>query len=249
MKMARKQINPRKSAFTALYDYQQDMSKAFPVDIKQLALQISKFEKDPIIDISAVEIDGFEAGLFFLKRQKAWVILYNKHIHRTRLNFTIAHEVGHYFLHRSIQDSFRCHISDIEFLNKRYIKQEQEADSFAAALLVPDSNFLEFITEKEISKKLFQDCCKKYDVSLTAILLKWIKMTSLEVVFLIEKGNKILWARSSDIAYSKGLFFKGNTKTIVAHNILEKHKYKKSIIFGTQYSKAKIKVFYKYSWH
>lgn len=67
-----------------------------------------------------------------------WIIGVNSLHHPNRRRFTIAHELGHYFLHR--------HIGNFEdralFRRERQSNpQEWEANDFAASLLMPSSDF------------------------------------------------------------------------------------------------------------
>ncbi|EKO3466648.1 ImmA/IrrE family metallo-endopeptidase [Vibrio fluvialis] len=71
-----------------------------------------------------------------------WVINVNSLHHPRRQRFTIAHELGHYFLHRGSQDKYE----DTTFhRGKDYSQKELEADNFAGALLMPKDEFTRFI--------------------------------------------------------------------------------------------------------
>ena len=52
-----------------------------------------------------------------------------------RKRFTIAHEFGHYILHRHQQDLFECGDDDIETGDNNERDIEAEADLFASTLL------------------------------------------------------------------------------------------------------------------
>ena len=238
-------VDPDRAAMLALYDYKKEISSSFPIDIRKLAIELTRYEEDPIIDIRPVKEVEFHAGLFFLDKKNSWVIIYNQFIPNSKINFTIAHETAHYFLHRKLKQSFECSISDTEFLSSDYKQQEIEADSFASSLLVPDSSFLNFIRGKKISKDFFITCCEKYDVSLTVVLLKWIKLTFLSAALLVVRENLVLWGRSSTSAYSSGLFVKSNSKLDSVKEVLANNSYKKSISFGTDTSTIKLILFYK----
>ena len=56
--------------------------------------------------------------------------------------FTVAHELGHYFLHKDRLDNLvllREHKKDIEPAEKKF---EDEADFFAACILMPEYDFI-----------------------------------------------------------------------------------------------------------
>ena len=64
----------------------------------------------------------------------------NKSDHSFRRRFTIAHELGHFLMHKDLRKEFIERRSPIAKEKPWY---EQEADAFAAHLLVP----LEFLKE------------------------------------------------------------------------------------------------------
>lgn len=62
-----------------------------------------------------------------------YLIFVNSRHRRTRRRFSIAHELGHFFLHRGLQPAFT-------HLRKPHGKLEREADLFAAELLMPEAD-------------------------------------------------------------------------------------------------------------
>jgi hypothetical protein len=74
-----------------------------------------------------------------------WSISVNGGEAKVRRRFTTAHEIGHYLLHRdSVKDSVE---DDIFYRSGLSSKQETEANSFAADLLMPWS-LIQSLTEK-----------------------------------------------------------------------------------------------------
>jgi hypothetical protein len=75
----------------------------------------------------------------FLKRKDGgWAIGVNSRHHPNRQRFTIAHELGHYFLHRD-QGDFTDHALFRRDLQNDH--REYEANSFASKLLMPEHEF------------------------------------------------------------------------------------------------------------
>lgn len=63
-------------------------------------------------------------------------IAYNQSLPPERRNFTIAHELGHYFLHKDHESQFVDNAENmLENTNKVF---EQQANAFAAELLIPE---------------------------------------------------------------------------------------------------------------
>jgi Zn-dependent peptidase ImmA (M78 family) len=79
------------------------------------------------------------------KENDCYKIHINKSQPSTRVRFTVAHEIGHFIKHRDYIDE---HGEILERLNhwtysKKQIRQEKEANQFAAELLMPEEYFIE----------------------------------------------------------------------------------------------------------
>lgn len=99
------------------------------------------------LDIAEVRIetlDGVEGMLLTDTVRSRGAILANKRRGSRRARFTIAHELGHFLLERHVltdADGFRCTNSDMRETRegRRQLRQESEANRFAAELLAPSS--------------------------------------------------------------------------------------------------------------
>jgi hypothetical protein len=82
----------------------------FPVDVELLARHCAQTYgwSDPITRIHGEEWDGIEGALIPAPEANEWWIIYNTRSTPERQRFTIAHELGHYILHRRLRDQFRC---------------------------------------------------------------------------------------------------------------------------------------------
>ncbi len=61
---------------------------------------------------------------------------------------------------------------------------------------------------RNMSLSDLQVCADRYDVSLTALILKWLDITKQLSVFMYSIDGFILWAKSSRHAFKEGLFFR-----------------------------------------
>ncbi|MGL4904614.1 MAG: ImmA/IrrE family metallo-endopeptidase, partial [Cetobacterium sp.] len=89
-----------------------------------------------------------------LKSDDKKIIIINEEAHKLEEDkiFTIAHEIGHFFLH-TIEKKPYVLCRHGELGNKQ---EEDEADYFAACLLMPEKIFKELINKVEIpSVKVF----------------------------------------------------------------------------------------------
>ncbi len=186
----------------------------FPVDVKEVAREISKqkFPDDPITMFRSDTLPGFEGALVPAPSGKmGWGIIYNSAISSTgRINFTLGHEFGHYLLHRiAYPKGFQCSSEDMASWESEYGQLEQQANNFAATLLMPLDDFRDQInTRHRPNIDDLGGCADRYEVSLIAATLRWLQFTGRRSVLVISKDGFILWARSSEHALKSGLYYK-----------------------------------------
>jgi hypothetical protein len=108
---------------------------------------------------------------------KRWGILYDRNASPQRRRFTIGHEFGQYLLHRKkFPDGIRCDEAAVD--GRVNVEVEREANAFSAALLMPLDDFRKRIAATDVPN--FDDlgaCADRYDVSLTAVILRWLRYT------------------------------------------------------------------------
>lgn len=196
----------------------------FPVNIEELALDYSQrcFPHSPVTKIVGEVLPGFEGLLKSNKDQSKWLIVYNSAMASPgRKRFTLAHEFGHYLLHRQIQPQFVCSQQDMEDWDADERAIETEADTFASFLLMPLSDYRKQVAGQAISFDLLGHCANRYGVSLTAAALKWIDVADRRAVLVASCDNHLLWARSNRAAFKSGAFFSTRKRTIeVPHTSL-----------------------------
>lgn len=179
----------------------------FPIDIKSIALEYSKikFPDEPLVDIIDGDFDNLEG---MLTNVNGWHIIYNSSNTTGRINFTIAHEFGHYLLHRhTLKNGIKCDETALRTWGSEANNYESEANIFASYLLMPLDDFRKQIKGKPITLELFQQLSLRYNTSLTATILKYIEQTPERVVFIYSIDGFIDWARSSDSALKTKKYF------------------------------------------
>lgn len=183
----------------------------FPINVADVAKEISSqlYPQDPIVLIQGDSLPGFEGGLF--RGEKGWGILYNKDIRSTgRINYTQAHEFGHYLLHREqFPEGLRCNEQDFIRWESDYRQIEFQANQFAANLLMPLDDYRRQIAPAlKVDLDMIGGMADRYEVSLMAALLRWINYTEQRAVMVVSRDGYILWARSSKRALRTGAFFR-----------------------------------------
>lgn len=188
----------------------------FPVDVRQLALGAADIFgwKDPIAEVQAAPIKKFEGALFPDDDRSRWLLLYNQTLTSPgRIRFTMAHELGHYILHRLKRDSFECSPADMLDWSQDETDMEGQADLFASYLLMPLDDYRAQAVGT-VDLDVLGRCAERYGVSLTAAILKWLSYTDEKAVLVMSKDGFIDWAWSSEPAMKAGAFFKTRSSTI-----------------------------------
>ncbi|MEW7195542.1 ImmA/IrrE family metallo-endopeptidase [Acinetobacter baumannii] len=185
----------------------------FPIDVDMLSYEAANIFQwdDPISDILEISVGKFEGALLKKENSNQWVMLYNPSIESAgRILFTKAHELGHYVLHKSLQDGFECGNEDLQSYNSDSI--EAEANRFSSYLLMPIDDFRQQINMADLMRSL-SFCAQRYGVSLTAAILKWLEFTEESAVLINSRDGFMNWASASKTAAKNGAYFR--TKSII----------------------------------
>lgn len=182
--------------------------------VPELAKEYSlhRFPDDPVSLVAGDNLPTFDGALYKAPPgKKGWGIIYNKAIASSgRINFTIAHEFGHYLLHRlRFPDGLECGQQDMVRWDSEYRQIEAQANEFASSLLMPLDDFRRQLDAK--AKPTLDDlggCAERYGVSLVAATLRWLQYTERRSVMVVSRDGFILWARSSPAALRTGAYFK-----------------------------------------
>lgn len=111
-----------------------------------------------------------------------WGILYNDKARAERQRFTVAHELGHFVLHRHLESQFNCDKESIYSGIDTLKLIEREADDFAANLLMPGDLLRERIAGHQVDFRLLGDLAKLFGVSFETMCIRFTKYTDQRVV-------------------------------------------------------------------
>jgi hypothetical protein len=90
-----------------------------------------------------------------------------------------------------------------------YARIEQQANSFAANLLMPLDDFRRQIGPRaKVDLDMISHCADRYRVSLIAAILRWLGYTDRRSVLVVSRDGFIMWSRASDMALKTGAFFR-----------------------------------------
>jgi Zn-dependent peptidase ImmA (M78 family) len=143
-----------------------------------LPVPVNKIAESRGLTIKPYDLGEAVSGVLVIK-QGVGTIGINPTESMVRQRFTVAHELGHFELHNDgdelfVDKAFKVHFRD-QNSSKGEIKKEQEANAFAAALLMPEK----FI-RKEIEKHSFdlsdedsmKTLAKTFNVSVPAMTFR-----------------------------------------------------------------------------
>jgi hypothetical protein len=163
--------------FESIYGY----DGALPVPVEEIADSLARLRVDVRDDLASVPGAPQDArGLSgMLLGRPVKTIYVNAHEARRspgRARFTVAHELGHWFLHavNAEGESFQRFCRDPDMRAK--VRQEGEANHFAACLLMPEELLVKHAAVTHFNIALL---AKRFDVSLPA--MQW-RLRTLELL-------------------------------------------------------------------
>ena len=164
----------------------------FPVDPEEIANR-----KGIVVKPKPDTAEGVSGML--VKAGDQFGILYATNIRSKGFQkFCIAHELGHYCLdgHADALLSSGVHYSRAGFVSGDPF--EQEADYFAAALLMPERLFKKSIDRYEAGLACIEGLCKQCETSLTATAIRYSGLTKDGVAVILSTGSSIDYCFMSD---------------------------------------------------
>ena len=113
-----------------------------------------------------------------------------------RRRFAVAHEIGHFELH-----SHRNQIvafQDNNFLNwYKTCREEEEANSFAAELLMPKSIFIKECKNSALGFKSIAQIANRFNTSLTSTAIRYVDLGPHPCILVVSEAGRIKWSWAS----------------------------------------------------
>lgn len=148
------------------------------INDNKLPVDLNKIAKKLGVEIIKHDLGDNVSGVLYIDKGQG-IIGYNPNESRVRQRFTIAHELGHYVLHRLNKELFVSHKSSkLFFRNDKSktgeYKLEREANAFAAALLMPKEILIEEFNRVTYNlnideEDVINELAKKFKVSTLAM--------------------------------------------------------------------------------
>lgn len=109
--------------------------------------------------------------------------------------FAIAHELGHWQMHRSVSQLFFCTDSDMK--EYRHSGQELEANTFASELLMPRSMIEPRTLAGEPSWRFIRDLSERFSVATIAAAVRYVDLAKQPVMAVFSDGRNVRWWREN----------------------------------------------------
>lgn len=126
-----------------------------------------------------------------------------------RIRFTIAHELGHLELHTSISQAIACTAGDI--VAYRGSGMEQEANAFAAELLMPTAMLAEALKFASPTLQEAKKVAQRYGTSLTAASIRLVELIQYPAILIASDENIVRWVVKNSKANPYYTVQKGDT--------------------------------------
>lgn len=164
---------------------------SFPVNPLEIAekCNITVHKKPP-------EQSGISGALIF--NNGAFDLIYSTEFDIGFQNFSVAHELGHYFLpgHPDEIQNSGSHISRSGF--RQNDPMELEADHFASGLLMPSQMVRSFLGKKQIGLDAILGLAEKANTSITAAAIRAAECSEYPMAIIMSKEDKIAYSFLSD---------------------------------------------------
>jgi hypothetical protein len=155
---------------------------------------------------------GFDGRIRYLSMIDTFVLAYRQPgpgRPEGRVRFTIGHELGHYYLHNEYLLSGRWHSSTVDFRSNAVM--EQEADEFAAHILMPLDLFRAEVRQFRGKFCLLKDLCelaeKRVVASLTSTVRRYCQADIEPCSVVFSENGVVKWANHSEDMRRLGMGF------------------------------------------
>lgn len=126
---------------------------------------------------------------------------------KERGRFTLAHELGHYFIdsHRNALKAGVIKPHPSKYNKNKHQKIEREADYFASCILMPEKRYRKDCERyKKFEYQVIENLSKKYCVSITACAIRFADIGTHPIMVVYMEDNHIVWKwQSKDFRFWK----------------------------------------------
>lgn len=158
-------------------------------DLNQLARELNLL-------VVEADTESFDGALICGRNRLSGRIIVKKTMREDgRKRFTIAHEIGHFIIHRERQIS--CLPADIARWENTGENPERQADNFASELLLPSPEVIKQIGDASPSFQLIISLADYFGTTLTATGRKYCEISPYECAIVWSVDGKVRWMHPS----------------------------------------------------
>ncbi len=159
--------------------------------------------------------DRYDGMLEYHKSKNRFLLFYNTKYdadvppgtHHTRTRFTIAHELGHYFLnhHRAyLMRRSKSHQSRGEFLTDVVV--EKEADSFAASIIMPTRLARPLVNQSELTVDGIDEIATHFHASPVSATFRCVSLSDFPCAVAGILDGEVAWIFPSEPLIQAGIY-------------------------------------------
>ena len=183
-----------------------------PVD----PLRIAESEKSQLSVCCGDYRDRFDGQLEYHPGKGRFILFYNTKydetpgIHAPRTRFSIAHELGHYFLeahHEYLRRGNPTHGSKSGFISDQMV--EREADTFAAHLLMPKVLFEPEVNQDELTLGRIGCLAQQFMTSFSSTAIRAVTCSDWPCAVAGLRDGEVAWMFCSQPLIEAGFFPRG----------------------------------------
>lgn len=158
--------------------------------------------------------NGFDGRLEYHADKKRFLCFYNTKYdreateeHAPRTRFSLAHELGHFFIedhHEYLRTGGKSHESRSEFVAATPV--EQQADCFAAHLLMPDRLVKPIVNQDELSIELISEVAGTFQTSFVSAAIRAAEVSHFCGAIVGVREGSVVWSRRSEPLIERGIY-------------------------------------------
>jgi len=124
------------------------------------------------------------------------IITINKNIKEEgRKNFTLAHEIGHFFLEKEKKNF--CKKEDfLTFSNNK--SKEHEANIFASELLMPEEWIKEYVDWKDEGYETLNKASDMFNTTLSSTAIRYAECGKFPIAVIFSYDGKVKWSKTNE---------------------------------------------------
>ena len=181
-----------------------------------IPLEVAATEEPLLIVTGGNYRDRFDGQLEFHRKKNRFLLFYNTKYdvqlvtgvgHHPRTRFSIAHELGHYFLekhHRYLVQGGSTHGSKSEFFS--HVQIEREADAFAASLLMPRRLMRPLVNAGGLTLGRIDELADHFKTSRVSTAIRAVQLSDFPCALAGIRGGVVAWTFLSSALTGAGCY-------------------------------------------